>query len=229
MKNLLSNLKIEIPSGIYIKDPETSDLGKRIIENSIILIEEIGFENFNFKKLGKLIGSNESSIYRYFESKHKLLVYLTSWYWGWIQYLLVIETYSISNPKEKLIKAIEVLAIKAEKDNNFSHINEALLNLIVINENSKSYSTKEVDTENKEGFFKLYKEVVKRFAEIISNYNNNYKHPLTLASTIIEGILHQQFVKSHFKSLTNCDKSTTTTSFFIELTLNVLSSNEREK
>ncbi|AZJ31139.1 MULTISPECIES: TetR/AcrR family transcriptional regulator [Tenacibaculum] len=228
MKNLLSNLKIEIPSGIYIKDPETSDLGKRIIENSIILIEEIGFENFNFKKLGKLIGSNESSIYRYFESKHKLLVYLTSWYWGWIQYLLVIETYSISNPKEKLIKAIEVLARKAEKDNNFSHINEALLNLIVINENSKSYSTKEVDTENKEGFFKLYKEVVKRFAEIISNYNNNYKHPLTLASTIIEGILHQQFVKSHFKSLTNCDKSTTTTSFFIELTLNVLS-NEREK
>lgn len=228
MKNLLSNLKIEIPSGIYIKDPETSDLGKRIIENSIILIEEIGFESFNFKKLGKVIGSNESSIYRYFESKHKLLVYLTSWYWGWIQYLLVIETYSISNPKDKLIKAIEVLARKAEKDNNFSHINEALLNLIVINENSKSYSTKEVDTENKEGFFKLYKEVVKRFAEIISNYNCSYKHPLTLASTIIEGILHQQFVKSHFKSLTNCDESTTTTSFFIELTLNVLS-NEREK
>jgi AcrR family transcriptional regulator len=228
MKNLLSNLKIEIPSGIYIKDPETSKLGKKIIENSIILIEEIGFENFNFKKLGKIIGSNESSIYRYFESKHTLLVYLTSWYWGWIQYLLVIETYSINNPKEKLIKAIEVLAKETEQDNNFSHINEALLSLIVINENSKSYSTKEVDTENKEGFFKLYKEVVKRFAEIISNYNNSYKHPLTLASTIIEGILHQQFVKLHFKSLTNCDENATTTSFFIELTLNVLS-NEREK
>ena len=228
MKNLLSNLKIEIPSGIYIKDPETSDLGKRIIENSIILIEEIGFESFNFKKLGKVIGSNESSIYRYFESKHKLLVYLTSWYWGWIQYLLVIETYSISNAKEKLIKAIEILAKEAEQDNNFSHINEALLSLIIINENSKSYSTKEVDTENKEGFFKLYKEVVKRFAEIISNYNSSYKHPLTLASTIIEGILHQQFVRLHFKSLTNCNENITTTSFFIELTLNALS-NEREK
>lgn len=228
MKNLLSNLKIEIPSGIYIKDPETSDLGKRIIENSIILIEEIGFESFNFKKLGKVIGSNESSIYRYFESKHKLLVYLTSWYWGWIQYLLVIETYSISNPKEKLIKAIEILAKEAEQDNNFSHINEALLSLIIINENSKSYSTKKVDTENKEGFFKLYKEVVKRFAEIISNYNSSYKHPLTLASTIIEGILHQQFVRLHFKSLTNCNENITTTSFFIELTLNALS-NEREK
>ncbi|WP_368506460.1 TetR/AcrR family transcriptional regulator [Tenacibaculum sp. 1_MG-2023] len=101
MRNLLSNLKI--PSGIYIKDPETSELGKRIIESSIVLIEGTGFEHFNFKKLGKLIGSNESSIYRYFKSKHKLLVYLTSWYCGWIQYSLVIETYSISSPKEKLI------------------------------------------------------------------------------------------------------------------------------
>ncbi|MEX6626119.1 TetR/AcrR family transcriptional regulator [Tenacibaculum salmonis] len=227
MKTFLSNIKIEIPVGIYIKDPETSDLGKRIIENSIKLIEDIGFESFNFKKLGKLISSNESSIYRYFESKHKLLVYLTSWYWGWIQYQLVIETYSINNSEEKLIKAIEVLTKTTEQDSNFSHINEVLLNLIVINENSKSYSTKEVDTENKEGFFKLYKEVVKRLADIISNYNNSYQHPLTLASTIIEGALHQQFIKQHFKSLTNCDNAISPTSFFIDLTLNTLSNDRK--
>ena len=222
MKNLLSNIKIEIPSGIYIKDPETSDLGKRIIENSIKLIEEIGFESFNFKKLGKLIGSNESSIYRYFESKHKLLIYLTSWYWGWIQYQLVIETYSINNPKEKLIKAIKVVTKTTEQDSNFSHINEILLNLIVINENSKSYSTKDVDIENKEGFFKLYKEVIRRLADIIIIYDNNYQHPLTLASTIIEGALHQQFIKQHFTTLTNCNNNISPTSFFIDLTLNTL-------
>ncbi|MCG8183653.1 TetR/AcrR family transcriptional regulator [Tenacibaculum piscium] len=225
MKNFLSNIKIEIPVGIYIKDPETSDLGKRIIENSIKLIEEIGFESFNFKKLGTLIGSNESSIYRYFESKHKLLVYLTSWYWGWIQYQLVIETYSIHNPEEKLIKAIKILTKTTEQDNNFTHINEVLLNSIVINENSKSYSTKEVDAENKEGFFKLYKEVVKRLAAIIINYNSTYKHPLTLASTVIEGALHQQFIKQHFKSLTNCNDTISPTSFFIDVTLNILSNN----
>ncbi|WP_233890363.1 TetR/AcrR family transcriptional regulator [Tenacibaculum piscium] len=210
---------------MYIKDPETSDLGKRIIENSIKLIEEIGFESFNFKKLGTLIGSNESSIYRYFESKHKLLVYLTSWYWGWIQYQLVIETYSIHNPEEKLIKAIQILTKTTEQDNNFTHINEVLLNSIVINENSKSYSTKEVDAENKEGFFKLYKEVVKRLAAIIINYNSTYKHPLTLASTVIEGALHQQFIKQHFKSLTNCNDTISPTSFFIDVTLNILSNN----
>ncbi|CAA0149267.1 Probable transcriptional regulator, TetR family [Tenacibaculum maritimum] len=222
MENFLSNIKIEIPSGIYIKDPETSDLGKRIIQHSIEIIKEIGFENFNFKKLGKCIGSNESSIYRYFESKHKLLIYLTSWYWGWIQYQLVIETYSIHNPKEKLIKAIEVVTRTTEQDGNFSHINEVSLTSIIINENSKSYSTKEVDIENKEGFFKLYKGVVKRLSAIISNYNSLYQHPFTLASTIIEGALHQQFIKQHFKSLTNCNDNITPTIFFTDLALNTL-------
>ena len=69
MKNLLSNFKTSVPEKIFIKDPETSILGKKIIEHSILLINDIGFDNFNFKKLGIIIGSNESSIYRYFESK----------------------------------------------------------------------------------------------------------------------------------------------------------------
>ena len=100
MKTLLSNLKIDINDKIYLKDPESSDLGKRIIEHSINLIDDIGFDSFTFKKLGAIIGSNESSIYRYFESKHKLLLYLTSWYWGWLEYQLVFSTTNMSNPNE---------------------------------------------------------------------------------------------------------------------------------
>jgi len=99
MINLLSNLKISVPDKIFIKDPESSDLGKRIIEHSILLIDEIGFDSFTFKKLGVKIGSNESSIYRYFESKHKLLLYLTSWYWAWIEYQLVFAPPSIQDGK----------------------------------------------------------------------------------------------------------------------------------
>ncbi|GAK93236.1 hypothetical protein JCM19298_1955 [Nonlabens ulvanivorans] len=82
MDQLLQNLKVQINDKIFVKDPESSELGQRIISNSITMIHEMGFEQFTFKKLGKLIGSNESSIYRYFENKHKLLLYLTSWYWG---------------------------------------------------------------------------------------------------------------------------------------------------
>ena len=108
MKNLLSVLKISVPDKVFIKDPETSNLGKRIIEHSILLIDEIGFDAFNFKKLGTKIGSNESSIYRYFESKHKLLLYLSSWYWAWLEYQLVIETFSITDVHKKLEKAITI-------------------------------------------------------------------------------------------------------------------------
>lgn len=223
MKDLLSSIEIKVPKGICLKDPESSLLGKKMVEHSIVLIEEMGFEDFNFKKLGIAIQSNESSIYRYFESKHKLLIYLTSWYWSWIEYQLVIETFSVADSKEKLTKAIEVVTRTTKQDSNYGHINEILLNQIVINENSKSYLTKDVDAENNEGYFMPYKRVIQRIAGIISAYNSSYESPLTLAGTIIQGALHQHFVKVHFTSITNCNQTKTPTGFFTDLTLKLLS------
>ncbi len=218
MKSLLSNIKIVVPEITYVKDPESTDLGKRIIENSILLIDDIGFENFTFKKLGIQIESNESSIYRYFESKHKLLLYLSSWYWAWMEYQLVFETHSISDSKDRLIKAIEVLTKSVTDDRNFKHINEVALNRIIINENSKSFSTKEVDKENKEGYFSVYKRVINRLSQFILDVNSSYKYPLSLASNIIEGSLHQHFLTHHFSSLTNCAQNNDSSKFFIDLT-----------
>ena len=222
MKSLLSSIKISVPEKIYLKDPETSELGKNIIEHSILLINDIGFDSFTFKKLGTLIGSNESSIYRYFESKHKLLLYLTSWYWAWIEYQLVFETHNLSNTKEKLQKAIEVVTRTIKQDSNYSHINETILNRIIINENSKSFLTKEVDKENKDGYFIVYKRVVTRLRDMIISVNPNYKYASSLASTIIEGSLHQHFLKDHFTSITNCTTSEDPTKFLSDLTLNIL-------
>ena len=222
MNSLLSNLKIAVPDKIFIKDPESSELGKRIIEHSILLIDEIGFDSFTFKKLGVKIGSNESSIYRYFESKHKLLLYLTSWYWAWIEYQLVFETHNISDNKLQLEKAIEIVTRTIKKDSNFSHINEVVLNRIIINEYSKSYLTKEVDSENKEGYFVVYKRLVARLSDLILNINKNYIYSLSLASTIIEGALHQHFLKEHFQSITDCNQTVTPSEFFKNLTFNAL-------
>lgn len=113
MQSILSNIIISVNNKLYVKNPETSELGKKIIEQSILLIDEIGFENFTFKKLGEKINSNESSIYRYFESKHKLMLYLSSWYWGWIEYKLVFGTSNIENAMEKLKKAIIVVLVNS--------------------------------------------------------------------------------------------------------------------
>lgn len=226
MIKLLSNLKIAVPDKIYIKDPESSDLGKRIIEHSILLIDELGFDSFTFKKLGVKIGSNESSIYRYFESKHKLLLYLTSWYWAWIEYHLVFATFNISDAEIQLTKAIEIVSRTVEQDVSFSHINEVALNRIIINEYSKSYLTKEVDSENKEGYFVIYKRLVSRLKEMILKVNPNYKYPTSLASTILEGALHQHFLKDHFSSITDCNDKVRPSEYFTHLTMNILKSSK---
>jgi AcrR family transcriptional regulator len=222
MKNLLSNFKISVPEKIFIKDPETSILGKKIIEHSILLINDIGFDNFNFKKLGIIIGSNESSIYRYFESKHKLLLYLTSWYWAWIEYQLVFETNNLSNDQEKLLKAIEIVTRSIREDSTYSHINEVILNKIIINENSKSFLTKEVDQENKAGYFEIYKGIVHRLKEMIVAVKPDYAFASSLASTLIDASLHQHFLKDHFSSITDCNTSDDPTKFLSDLTINTL-------
>ncbi len=217
MDQLLQSVKIGINEKIYVKDPESSDLGKRIIEQSILMIDAMGFESFTFKKLGAKIGSNESSIYRYFENKHKLLLYLASWYWGWLEYQLVFSTNSIADAQQKLDKAIEIVTKTTVEDSSFSHINEVLLNKIVINEYSKSYLTKEVDTENKEGYFVIYKRLVTRISTMITEVNSDYKYPSSLASTILEGSLHQHFLKGHFSSLTDCHQDDDSTKYFLHL------------
>mgnify|MGYP000482290059 FL=1 len=222
MQNILSNITISVNDKLYVKNPETSDLGKKIIEQSILLIDEIGFENFTFKKLGEKINSNESSIYRYFESKHKLMLYLSSWYWGWIEYKLVFATNNVSNPLEKLKKAITIVTEKVEDDSNTLHINESILNKIIIQEFTKTLLTKEVDEENKEGFFIVYKRIINRIIEFITEVNPNYSFAKSLASSIVEGALHQHFLKEHLKSITSCDETNTVTDFYIDLVAKIL-------
>lgn len=219
MKMLLSNLRIDVPQGIYNKDPQSSDLGKRIISGSIDLIEAIGFESFTFKKLGNEIGSNESSIYRYFESKYKLLIYLTSWYWAWLEYRFVFETQNIQDAEKRLKKGIEVVTRTVKTDSDFTHIDEVKLNTIIINEGSKSFLNKEVDQENKEGHFEIYKRLVKRLSQLILEVNKDYPAGLSLASTIIESALHQHFLKEHLASITNCDETYSPTQFLTTVAL----------
>lgn len=217
MQSILSNITISVNDKLYVKNPETSELGKKIIEQSILLINEIGFENFTFKKLGDKISSNESSIYRYFESKHKLLLYLSSWYWGWIEYKLAFATTNVSDPMERLKKGIAIITEKVEDDTSTLHINESILNKIIIQEFTKTLLTKEVDEENKEGFFLVYKRVINRIIEMINDVNPNYVFSKSLASSIVEGTLHQHFLKDHLKTITNCNETVSPTEFYIDL------------
>jgi hypothetical protein len=77
--------------------------------------------------------------------------------------------------------------------------------------------TKEVDNENKEGFFLIYKRVVNRLVAMIEVVNPQYAYSKSLASTIVEGALHQHFLKTHLKTITNCDDNISPTDFYINL------------
>jgi AcrR family transcriptional regulator len=221
MKNL--QLHIEINPELYSKNPNSSELGQHIISKSIELISEIGFEDFTFKKLGKLIDSPESSVYRYFKNKHTLLVYLTSWYWTWTEYRLVFATTNIDSPKERLTKSIELLTKPVLIDNSFTYINEILLSQIIFSESIKAYHTKSVDEENKKGCFMAYKKVVQRVSDIILEISPSFKYSHMLISTVIEGAHQQHYFAAHLPALTDLTKQKNAIyEFYKKLTFNFL-------
>lgn len=221
MKNL--NIQIEVNQELFYKNPVSSDLGQKILSKSIEMIDEMGFEDFTFKKLGEEIRSPESSIYRYFKNKHNLLVYLTSWYWSWIEYELVFATTNVESAKERLLKSVSILTKPVIENTETPYINEALLSNIIISESIKSYHTKNVDEENKKGYFKSYKRVVKRISDILLEIKPNFQYPHMLISTIIEGSHHQKYFAEHLPSLTDNNKENNTIEkFYTEMTLNFI-------
>ena len=148
---------MSLNDGLYLREPQDSKLGRNIIQSSVLLIDEFGFESFTFKKLADRINSTEASIYRYFENKHLLLLFLVNWYWEWVHYLIHFNTMNVEDPRKKL-KIIIHSFVSASKDNpSVDYVNESKLHNIVISEGGKAYHTKDVDDENSKGFFLSYK------------------------------------------------------------------------
>lgn len=197
------SVNIKLNEALYQKDPNSSELGKMIVSESIVMLSELGLEKFTFKKLGIKIQSPESTIYRYFKNKQMLLNYLTCWYWSWIEYKIVFSTMNIADPKRKLKIALTVLTEEVVEDSSFSHIDEVLLNRIIVTESAKTYLNKNVDKENEKGFFLAYKSVVQRVSDFVLEIKSDFLYPHMLISTVIEGAHHQRFFKEHLPRLTD--------------------------
>ena len=197
------NTSININSEIYLKDPKSTDLGKNILRNSIILIDKLGLENFNFKKLAQKISSTESSVYRYFENKHYLFIYLINWYWEWTSARIEIGTINIVDPRQKLKKVIRALTEASFIDMDIPFIDEEILHRIVVREGSKAYHHKTVDSDNEYGFFISYKNLCKKISLIMLEINKKYKYPKALASTLIETGNNNIYFAKHLPRLTD--------------------------
>lgn len=225
MEDFLAKLKININENIFVKDPESSALGKKIISGSIELIEEKGFELFTLKKLSKHINSTEASIYRYFENKHKILLYLTSWYWNWMEYRVAIAVVNIKDAEERLSRVLGVVTEQVEEDGSFKHVDERKLQKIIFTESSKALFTKSVGIQNKKGVYSSYKNLIEEISNLILEVNNNYKYPHMLVSTVIEAANHQRFFAQHLPSLTDTVKNEDAISkFYEEMVLKLIKS-----
>ena len=196
-------IKISLNKGLYLRDPQETTLGQRIIRHSILLIDEIGFEAFNFKKLAQRMDSTEASVYRYFENKHLLLIYLVSWYWEWVSYLIDIHTMNIEDPKRRLQIIIETM-VYASKDNpSIEYVNESVLHRLIIAEGTKAYHTKSVDEENREGFFLNYKSLAAKVADVILELKPDFPYPHALASNLFEMANNHIYFAIHLPRLTD--------------------------
>jgi AcrR family transcriptional regulator len=198
------SLKIKVNDKIFLKDPDSTELGKQIVKNSIDLICKIGFESFTFKKLSLLINSTEASIYRYFENKHRLLLYITNLYWSYMHYIV---TYHLKGKDvaEKLNNLVEIVTQIPDLPIQLEFNKEAL-NKIVIQESSKTFLIEEVNKVNKENMFQSYKDLCQVISSLIYEYNPNYKYPHSLASTLLEVAHSQQFFAEHLPRLTDVTK-----------------------
>lgn len=200
------SLKFNLNSKLFLKNPEESELGRKIIERSIILIHKLGFEEFTFKKLAKEIGTTEAGVYRYFENKHKLLIYLFDWYWTWQEYRITLGTKRLLKPEEKVKRAIRFLSLDLNEDVPTSHIDKSLLYEIVTAEGAKAYLTKNVTEYNNVKLFKPYKDLCSVISGFIKECNPKYPYPRSLATTVVEMAHAQRYYSKNLPSLTDFPK-----------------------
>src|SRR5690606_25243018 len=118
----LMQMNIQVTEPVYLKDPQGTDLGRRIIEHSVVLIDELGLDKFTFGKLAASLGTAESSIYRYFDNKHRLLIYLIGWYWSWREYKLVFDTANIGDAATKLERGVRSITEPITDKGNFGYL-----------------------------------------------------------------------------------------------------------
>ncbi|MCB0571163.1 MAG: TetR/AcrR family transcriptional regulator [Phaeodactylibacter sp.] len=196
-------VKLDVNDKLYLKNPEDTKLGRRIVQHSILLIDKIGLESFTFKKLAEQIKSTEASVYRYFENKHLLFVYLANWYWEWMKFRTVFFTINLKDPAERLKTALQVIVDTSQRSTSVEYVDTEVLHRIVVTEGAKAYHGKLVDEENKEGFFLSYKFLCGKIAEFILEINPQYPYSHSLASMLLETANNNIFFAQHLPRLTD--------------------------
>ena len=198
-------LHIQVHPGLSLKDPQGTELGRKILREGVLLIDELGLELFTFRKLAERIQSTEASVYRYFENKHLLFTYLFCWYWEWIDFQMEMQTQNIGDPRTRLRKTISILLNNSTNQRFENSVDIRALSHIVAAEGTKAYHTKAIDEEHAKGYFNSYTKFIDKVHDILLTINPDFPYPRALASNIIEMASNHLFFSEHMPGLTDVD------------------------
>ncbi len=200
-------LSISINPNTYLRNPEETELGRKIICHGIELMSETGYQCFNFKNLAQAMKSTEASVYRYFENKHMLLMYLTSWYWDYLDLQIMLNTKNIDDPIRKLDIMVGTIVQGIDDEYSEEYMDLKKLHIIVMEQSTKITHTKKVSECEKAGLFSNYKTLSENISQIILECDPDFKYPSALSNNILKMTLDHKYYAEHICSLTeisNC-------------------------
>lgn len=192
---------IEPAPGLALRDT-SSPMGARILAEGLGLMNEIGLEAFTFKKLAERMGSTEVTVYHYFANKQRLLQYYFQAYWLWLATHCQQEGRGLKDPIERLHGDIRAISGLWPADARAGQFDPAALRELVINEGTKSFMHKNVDSDNKLKLFKPYKDLCGHIAMELKACAPRMKHARSFATTLVEMAHSMEFAMHHLPALT---------------------------
>jgi len=196
-------LSISVSPKTYLRNPEDTELGRNIISQGIELMSETGYQCFNFKNLAQMMGSTEASVYRYFENKYMLLMYLTSWYWEYLDLQIMLNTRNIDNSLRKLSLMVETIVQGVQSDITQDYFDVKKLHNIVVEQATKVTHSRKVEACDKAGMFENYKNLNNNISDILMECDPDFKYPTALASNIIRLAMDHKYYAEHICCLTD--------------------------
>ena len=162
----------------------------------------------------------EASVYRYFENKHMLLVYLCSWYWDYLNYLIEIDTRNFSNPEKKLRIEIKTIVNSSSAQSPTDFIDQSKLHIVIAEHFFKAMFNITTSVTAKENLFANYRNLNYNLTSIVKEFNPKFKYPCAMASTIIKMSIDHSYYADQICSLTEITNCIKTKKYQIEEMIN---------
>lgn len=118
---------------------------------------------------------------------------------------MIFRTSNIYDKQKTLKRTVKGITETPTQDDTFGFINEKELHYIIVQKYVKTFQTKDVDEENENGYFIIYRRLIKRLSKVISNYKPTSQHLMTTTNMVVQGFLKQNFQHEHFPQLSDFD------------------------